>query len=189
VLQAIEQARRWDTPTTPAPERARLARVLASGYASQGRFAEAYREIERHDPLTDEARSFAADVQTLRLQARYAAASARLKTPNCATAKTARLALAAETAKQRALWATVATLVLLIAGGLAWARQALQAAPRPGRSGAARRLDGTAQSACRARLRAGPGAPGAAPGRAPGAGHHRSGSLQGGQRQPGPLGW
>jgi hypothetical protein len=123
----------------------------------------------------------AADVQTLRLQARYAAAQREAENAELRhREETARLALAAETAKQRALWATVATLTLLmVAGGLAWARQALQAAPRPGRSGAARRTDRTAQSPCRACLRACPGAPGAAPGRAPGAGHHRSGSLQG----------
>jgi hypothetical protein len=104
VLQAIEQARRWDTPIVPAPERARLARVLATGYASQGRFAEAYREIERHDRLTDEARSFAADVQTLRLQARYAAVQREAENAELRhREETARLALAAETAKQRAL--------------------------------------------------------------------------------------
>ena len=127
VLQAIEQARQWDTATTPASERARLARTMASGYASQGRFAEAYREIERHDRLTAEARSFAADVQTLRLQARYAAARREAENAELRHREEAsRLALAAETATQRALWATVATLVLLMAAGSAWARHALQ---------------------------------------------------------------
>lgn len=127
VLQAIEQARHWDTATTPASERARMARTMASGYASQGRFAEAYREIERHDHLMTEARSFAADVQTLRLQARYAAARREAENAELRHREEAsRLALAAETATQRALWATVATLVLLMAAGAAWARQALQ---------------------------------------------------------------
>ena len=127
VLQAIEQARRWDTPIVPAPERARLARVLATGYASQGRFAEAYQEVERHDRQTDEARRFAADVQTLRLQARYAAVQREAENAELRhREEAARLALAAETAKQRALWATVGALTLLLAGGLAWARQALR---------------------------------------------------------------
>ncbi len=127
VLQAIEQARRWDTPIVPAPERARLARVLATGYASQGRFAEAYQEVERHDRQMDEARSFAADVQTLRLQARYAAVQREAENAELRhREEAARLALAAETAKQRALWATVGALTLLLAGVLAWARQALR---------------------------------------------------------------
>lgn len=127
VLQAIEGARQWDTPTTPASERARLARTMASGYASQGRFAEAYREIERHDRLMSEARTFAADVQTLRLQARYAAARREAENAELRhREESSRLALAAETATQRALWATVATLVLLLAAGAAWAHRGLQ---------------------------------------------------------------
>ena len=126
VLQAIDQARRWDTPTTPASERARLARTMASGYASQGRFAEAYREIERHDRLVTEARSLAGDVQTLRLQARYAAARREAENAELRhREESTRLALAAESATQRALWATVATLALVLAGGAAWARRAL----------------------------------------------------------------
>jgi GGDEF domain-containing protein len=99
VLQAIEQARRWDTPTTPPLDRAQLARTLAAGYASQGRFADAYREIERRDRLTEDARSFAADVQTLRLQARYAAAQRESENAELRHREEAsRLALEAQTA-------------------------------------------------------------------------------------------
>lgn len=126
VLQAIEQARRWDTPTTPPLDRAQLARTLAAGYASQGKFADAYREIERRDRLTEDARSFSADVQTLRLQARYAAAQRESENAELRhREESARLALEAQSARQRALWVTVATLALLLTAGGVWARQAL----------------------------------------------------------------
>ncbi len=126
VLQAIEQARRWDTPTTPPLDRAQLARTLAAGYASQGHYADAYREIERRDRLTEDARSFGADVQTLRLQARYAAAQRESENAELRhREESARLALEAQSARQRALWVTVATLALLLTAGGVWARQAL----------------------------------------------------------------
>ncbi len=126
VLRAMDQARRWDTPSTPPSDRAELARALATGYASQGRFADAYREIERRDRLMHDARNFATDVQTLRLQARYAAAQREAENAELRhREEAARLALMAQTARQRALWVTVVTLALLLAGGGIWARRAL----------------------------------------------------------------
>lgn len=116
VIEAIEFARRWDSSSVPPNERALLARALAAGYASVGRFAEAYREVERAERLQEDGQAMAADVQVLRLQARYAAAQRDAE--NAALrhrSEQSRLALETETAKQRALWAAIGTLALLLA--------------------------------------------------------------------------
>jgi diguanylate cyclase (GGDEF)-like protein len=118
VLAEIERARRWDTPDQPASARMKMARAMAAGYASQGRFEQAYAEAERAQRLSSDSRQFAADIQTQRLQARYAAAQRDAE--NAALrhrAETDRLALAADNATQRALWAALAAL-LLVAGAL-----------------------------------------------------------------------
>ena len=65
VLEAIDFARRWDTASVPPNERALLARALAAGYASVGRFPEAYREVERADRLQEDGQAMAADLQVL----------------------------------------------------------------------------------------------------------------------------
>ncbi|WP_298825037.1 diguanylate cyclase [uncultured Piscinibacter sp.] len=123
VIAAIGRARRWDTPAVPAAARARMARAMAAGYASQGRYAEAYAETQRAESFQDEGRGFASDVQTLRLQARYAAAQRDAENAELRhRSETARLALQAEAATQRALWLALAALVLvaLTALGVAW---------------------------------------------------------------------
>ncbi|MGD9834209.1 MAG: diguanylate cyclase [Piscinibacter sp.] len=126
VLSEIQRARRWDTPTQPAASRARLARAMAAGYASMGRYADAYAQTQRAESFQDEGRAFAGDVQMLRLEARYAAAQREAENAELRhRSETARLALEAETAKQRALWAAVATLALLSAGALAFGWRAL----------------------------------------------------------------
>lgn len=126
VLGEIQRARRWDTPAQPAAARARLARAMATGYASLGRFADAYAETQRADAFLDEGRAFAADVQVLRLEARYAAARRDAENAELRhRSETARLALEAESAKQRALWAALVTLVLLTAATVTFGWRAL----------------------------------------------------------------
>jgi diguanylate cyclase (GGDEF)-like protein len=118
VLAEIGNVRRWDTPLQPASVRQDLAQAMAVGYASLGRYEQAYAETERAGHFRADARNQAADVQTLRLQARYAAAQRDAE--NAALrhrAETDRLALAADDATQRALWVALAAL-LLVAGAL-----------------------------------------------------------------------
>ncbi|TXC65997.1 GGDEF domain-containing protein [Piscinibacter aquaticus] len=106
--------------------RAKLARAMAAGYASLGRFADAYAQTQRAEKFQDEGRSFAADVQMLRLEARYAAAQRDAENAELRhRSESARLALEAETVKQRALWAALATLGLLTAALLAFGWRAL----------------------------------------------------------------
>ncbi|MFT3955455.1 MAG: GGDEF domain-containing protein [Piscinibacter sp.] len=120
VIAEIGRARRWDTAAVPAAARARLARAMAAGYASQGRYAEAYAETQRADGFQDEGRGFASDVQTLRLQARYAAAQRDAENAELRhRSETARLALQAEAAKQRSLWIALAALALAAAAAFA----------------------------------------------------------------------
>lgn len=126
VLGEIQRARRWDTPSQPAASRAKLARAMAAGYASVGRYADAYAQTQRAEKFQDEGRSFAADVQMLRLEARYAAAQRDAENAELRhRSESARLALEAETVKQRALWAALGTLVLLTAALLTFGWRAL----------------------------------------------------------------
>ena len=126
VLAAINQARRFDTASLPPGERARLARVLAAGYASQGHYAEAYAEAERAEGLGREGRATARDAQILRLQARYANAQRDAENAELRhRSEAARLALVAEIATQRALWGAVAALAVLLLGGALWGRHVL----------------------------------------------------------------
>ena len=121
VIAEIGRARRWDTPAVPAAARARVARAMAAGFASQGRFAQAYAETQRAESLHEEGRAFAADVQTLRLQARYAAAQRDAENAELRhRSERTRLALEAETAKQRSLWAAIAALGLMTVAALAF---------------------------------------------------------------------
>jgi diguanylate cyclase (GGDEF)-like protein len=126
VAAAMALVRRYDTESVPAAHRARAARTLAAGHASLGRYAEAYAETQRAEKLLDEGRRTAADIQNLRLQARYAAARREAENAELRhRGETARLALVAEEAKQRALWATVGTLALLLVGAAGWAWSAI----------------------------------------------------------------
>lgn len=125
VIAEIGRARRWDTPAVPSAARARMARAMAAGYASQGRYAEAYAETQRAETFQDEGRGFASDAQTLRLQARYAAAQRDAENAELRhRSETARLALQAEAATQRALWIALAALVLVALAALAVAWRA-----------------------------------------------------------------
>lgn len=126
VAAAMAMVRRYDNESAPPGHRARVARTMAAGYASLGRFQEAYAETQRAEALLDESRRGAADIQNLRLQARYAAARREAENAELRhRGETARLALVAEEAKQRALWATVATLGLLLLGAAGWAWSAM----------------------------------------------------------------
>ncbi len=125
VLTEIGRARRWDNDSQPAATRARLARAMARGYASQARFAEAYAETQRAESFDEQGRAYAADVQTLRLQARYAAAQRDAENAELRhRGEAARLELQAEAAKQRSLWAALALLGLAAAAALAFGWQA-----------------------------------------------------------------
>jgi diguanylate cyclase (GGDEF)-like protein len=126
VLAEMARARRWDSATIPPGERARLARTLAAGFASQGLYAEAYGEARRAETLREEGRTLARDAQVLRLQARYAAAQQAAENADLRhRTETAHLALVAEKATQRALWTAVTALVLVLVGGGWWARRLL----------------------------------------------------------------
>lgn len=126
VLAAIDRARRWDTDSLPAIERAALVRAMAEGFASQGRHAQAWAEAQRSEALATEGRRVATDVQVQRLQARYALAQRDAE--NVALrhrSETAQLALEAQSARQRALWIAVGALALATAGLLAGGWRAL----------------------------------------------------------------
>jgi diguanylate cyclase (GGDEF)-like protein len=126
VISEIGRARRWDTSAQPALARAKLARAMASGYASQGRFAEAYAETQRAERFVEDGRQDAADVQTLRLQARYAAAQRDAENAELRhRSEAARLALEAQAARQRALWAALAALGLVSVAALAFGWRAI----------------------------------------------------------------
>lgn len=123
VLDEIEQARRWDIDRLQPAARARLADAMAQGYASQGQWQQAYVESQRAKALFQEARSLASDTQVLRLQARYD--SARREAENASlrhAEENSRLALQAEAARQRALWALLALLLIVLAGAGTWLR-------------------------------------------------------------------
>jgi diguanylate cyclase (GGDEF)-like protein len=99
---------------------------MAAGYASLGRYADAYAQTQRAEKFQEEGRSYAADVQMLRLEARYAAAQRDAENAELRhRSESARLALEAETVKQRALWAALGTLGLLTAALLTFGWRAL----------------------------------------------------------------
>ena len=125
-LTAIERARRWDQATLPAGERARLVRAMAEAYASQGRYAQAWAEVQRSEALAGDGKRLATEVQVHRLQARYAAAQREAE--NAALrhrSESAQLALDAQHASQQALWAAIITLAVLMAAVLAGGWRAL----------------------------------------------------------------
>lgn len=123
VLTEIDRARTWDTPSQQPINRAPLARAMAEGYASQGQHQRAYAELLRANELGAAGKGLASDTQVLRLQARYD--SARRDAENAELrhrSEAAQLALKAQVAERRALWAAVAALSMLAAavGWVAW---------------------------------------------------------------------
>ena len=121
VLTEIDRARAWDHSTAQPISRAPLARAIAEGYASQGQYQRAYAELQRANTLEADAKSLASDTQVLRLQARYD--TARRDAENAELhhrSEAAQLALEAQAAERRFLWAAIAALALLTSwGGLA----------------------------------------------------------------------
>ena len=118
VLSEIDRARQWDLQTQQPANRAPLARAMAEGYASQGRYQRAYAELVRANAMEAAGKSMASETQVLRLQARYdtarrAAENAELRHNN----EAAQLALRAQVAERRALWALVTVLGMVAAGG------------------------------------------------------------------------
>jgi diguanylate cyclase (GGDEF)-like protein len=121
VLAEINAARRWDGANVQPAVRARLARAMAEGYAAVQQFGPAYAELQRAHVLEQQGKEVARDEQVLRLQTRYDAAQRDAE--NVALrhqSQSAQLQLQAQAAQQRALWAALATL-LLVLGGLAYA--------------------------------------------------------------------
>jgi diguanylate cyclase (GGDEF)-like protein len=123
LAEAIEQARRLDRDTLPAAVRTRVALAMGEGLAALGRWQQAYQELHRAGELDKQARELASDAQVLRLQARYddarrTAEIAALRHRN----EVAALALEAEQAHQRTLWAVLAasSLVLTVVAAQAW---------------------------------------------------------------------
>jgi diguanylate cyclase (GGDEF)-like protein len=117
VLAAIDAARRWDIAQLQPLTRARLARAMSEGYAAQQRWREAYAEGRRAAELEGEGRAGAADIQALRLQARYDGVRREAETAELRhREESARLALQAREARQRALLAAVALLAVVLAG-------------------------------------------------------------------------
>jgi diguanylate cyclase (GGDEF)-like protein len=116
VLREIAAAQALDLSTETGAGRARLARAIADGYASQGLHQQAYAELQRANTLADDGKKVVRDQQALRLQARYDAVSrdaenARLRHDT----ETATLRLRAQEADRQALWAALFTLALLLA--------------------------------------------------------------------------
>jgi len=120
VLQEIDKARPIERMVLPAPDRARLLRRIAGGYASQGMHARAYEELLRADEAAAQGQQAIHDTQLLRLQARYEIARREAELADLRhRAEADRLALQAREAQERALWAALAALTALLGAG-AW---------------------------------------------------------------------
>lgn len=121
VLDTVAEARRWAERDPTALGRAQLQRAMAKGLASRGRHAEAYAVLQAAVASDQEGRAAARDTQLLRLQARYDnarrdAETAELRLHN----EAARLALQAESDRNRALLAGIVALGLLALVALAF---------------------------------------------------------------------
>ena len=123
VLAEIERARALENEVRQPAVRADLARAMAEAYAALGRWQQGFAEMQRAHKLDGEARTAARDSQLLRLQTRYddvrrSSEIAELRHRN----ETAALALKAEQAGQRTLWAMLLllTMVLAAAAAQAW---------------------------------------------------------------------
>jgi diguanylate cyclase (GGDEF)-like protein len=126
VLQEIDRARELDQLMLPPLERARLARRVAEGYASQGQYAQAYAELLRSTQATGDGQQSVRDAQVLRLQARYELARREVEVADLRhRAEAARLELQAREAQQRALWAALLALSGMLAFGFWFTARAL----------------------------------------------------------------
>ncbi len=111
----------------PPDMRDELARMLARAHASLGRYQQAYTMLAEASEQLDRAALDARRTEMLRLQARYDAAQRDAENAELRhRGEAARLELAARTERQRALWAALMALTLLLAGGTWFAVRALR---------------------------------------------------------------
>jgi diguanylate cyclase (GGDEF)-like protein len=119
VLQEIDKARKLERLVLPPFERAKLARRVAEGYASQGLHAQAYAQLVRATQDVAEGQQATRDAQVLRLQARYEMAQRDAEVADLRhRGEATRLALEARDSEQRALSAALVVLAGLLAFGL-----------------------------------------------------------------------
>jgi diguanylate cyclase (GGDEF)-like protein len=127
VLQEIDKARPLDDMVLPPLERARLARRVAEGYASQGLYPQAYAELKRATQAVSQSQQSIRDTQVLRLQARYEIARREAEVADLRhRAEADRLALKAREAQQQALWAALVALAGLLAFAFWFGARALR---------------------------------------------------------------
>jgi diguanylate cyclase (GGDEF)-like protein len=127
VLPEIDAARRWDVPSVQPAVRAHLARAMGEGYAAMQKFSLAYAELRRAGTLDKDGKDLARDVQLVRLQVRYEAAQRDAE--NAALryqSESALLQLQTQSAQQRALWAALSALLLLLGAAAYFGMQLLK---------------------------------------------------------------
>lgn len=119
VLQEIDKARALESAVLPAPDRARLERRMADGYASQGQYVQAYAALKQAGESTLQGEQSIRDTQVLRLQARYEIARREAELADLRhRAETDQLTGQTRAAQQRARWAVVVALAGLLACAL-----------------------------------------------------------------------
>ncbi|PPV05914.1 GGDEF domain-containing protein [Xanthomonas bromi] len=115
----IVAAKAADDPHLTLNRRAQLVDAIAEALASRGRHAEAYQELKRANTLRAQSLDRQRDTVMLRLQARYEDARRGAETAELRRrSETARLALQAREAGQRALWIALCAACLLLIGAL-----------------------------------------------------------------------
>ncbi|MCC8538418.1 diguanylate cyclase domain-containing protein [Xanthomonas axonopodis pv. poinsettiicola] len=116
---AITAAKSADDPNLALTGRAELVDAIAQALAAEGRHAEAYQELQRSNALRAQNLGRQRDTVMLRLQARYEDARRDAETAELRRrSETARLALQAREAGQRALWIALCAACLLLVGAL-----------------------------------------------------------------------
>ncbi|OAG67122.1 histidine kinase [Xanthomonas floridensis] len=116
---AITAAKAADDPNLALTGRAELVDAIAQALAAEGRHAEAYQELQRSNTLRAQNLGRQRDTVMLRLQARYEDARRDAETAELRRrSETARLALQAREAGQRALWIALCAACLLLLGAL-----------------------------------------------------------------------
>jgi diguanylate cyclase (GGDEF)-like protein len=117
---AVEKLRGMAARDPSARTATLIARSAARGLRALGQHAQAYAELERYLTLANTDSRAARERDAQRLQARYEAARREAENRELRhAAEVARLELQARAERQRALWALVAALGAVLAGG-AW---------------------------------------------------------------------
>ncbi|MBB4133198.1 MULTISPECIES: GGDEF domain-containing protein [unclassified Xanthomonas] len=115
----IAAAKVADDPHLSWSRRAQLIDAVARALAAQGRYAEAYQQLQHANALRAQSLDRQRDTVMLRLQARYEDARRGAETAELRRrSETAQLALQAHEAGQRALWIALCAACLLLMGAL-----------------------------------------------------------------------